>query len=526
MEGRKDDFERHSWRLKANRAGKSLRCLPAHFHEFFRCLVFDALRLWADLRLGGNKGFFRMKKILAILFLFGMIFNCSAYAVNTIPAVQQWGNTAPFFDTALAGCKSMQTPDCNTTLCGGTDNVSYWTSSYTYAYCKTGTTINGTITQHSAASCPANSTLSGSTCTCASGYEASADNKSCVPVVPPCPAHSTGTYPACACDSGYTFNQAKTSCINTICPHTFLGVQTSSGYGFTTQSYSSSYDACDAYNCVVHYSVVSRVFGVSLYHATAQSYACDSVNVLPSPPFSVTLAPNDPAVVDFTTQGKIPPPMTVVCTAPLVPNAAGDSCMYPDQTPASVTCVLPMVLNSTGTACLDPTPLLPPSGAPSGTSPTCGPGLTMTNGVCVPTAAPSSGTSGNPTAVTGTVSVQFPGDYAKTGEAAAAAAGLGAKLDTLHGDLTGQTTVGDPTALTAADMPGMGTTFDGIKSWTLPAHTSTCPQPQIDLSGVLGAGRVFTLSTHCQLAQDHFPVLQTAMMLVWSISAMFVVLKA
>lgn len=122
--------------------------------------------------------------------------------------------------------------------------------------------------------------------------------------------------------------------------------------------------------------------------------------------------------------------------------------------------------------------------------------------------------------------VQFPGDYAKTGEAATAAAGLGTKLDTLHGDLTTQTTVADPPALTGVDMPGMGSTFDAIKGWTLPTHTSTCPQPQIDLSGVLGAGRVFTLSTHCQLAQDHFPVLQAAMMVVWTIAAMFVVLKA
>lgn len=111
----------------------------------------------------------------------------------------------------------------------------------------------------------------------------------------------------------------------------------------------------------------------------------------------------------------------------------------------------------------------------------------------------------------------FPDDYA-SGVPSSDIGGVGIKLDRLHNDLTEETLAGDP-FISGAYMPGVGITFDGILGWTLPTHTSTCPQPQIDLSGVLGAGRVFTLSTHCQIAEEHFPVLQAAMMAVWTIAA-------
>lgn len=140
----------------------------------------------------------------------------------------------------------------------------------------------------------------------------------------------------------------------------------------------------------------------------------------------------------------------------------------------------------------------------------------------VPVSNPSGSISANPTATGG----GFPNDYARAGEAAAAAATINAKLDTLHHDLSDTTTVVDPLAVDPTTMPSFGTTFDNLKAWNLPAHASTCPAPDIDLSGVFGAGHVYSFNAHCQLVQDHFAALQAAMMVCWSLMAMFVVLRA
>jgi hypothetical protein len=140
----------------------------------------------------------------------------------------------------------------------------------------------------------------------------------------------------------------------------------------------------------------------------------------------------------------------------------------------------------------------------------------------VPVSNPSGSISASPAATGG----GFPNDYARTGEAAAAAATTNARLDTLHHDLSDTATVADPLAVDPATMTGYGTTFDNLKAWNLPAHASTCPAPDIDLSGVFGAGHVYHFNAHCQLVQDHFAALQAAMMVCWSLMAMFVVLRA
>jgi hypothetical protein len=136
----------------------------------------------------------------------------------------------------------------------------------------------------------------------------------------------------------------------------------------------------------------------------------------------------------------------------------------------------------------------------------------------------SSDPSFNPSS--GSSPVIFPNDYARTGEAAAAANILAPKLDTLHQDLSVVANVADPLEVDQATMPTFGTTFDNLKAWNLPAHASTCPAPDIDLSSVFGAGHVYHFNAHCQLVQDHFAALQAAMMVCWSLMAMFVVLRA
>lgn len=152
-------------------------------------------------------------------------------------------------------------------------------------------------------------------------------------------------------------------------------------------------------------------------------------------------------------------------------------------------------------------------------------GLTtiINNGSGVIAAAPASG---------------FPGDYARTGEAATAAAGLGTKLDGIGTKLDGIGTklagiasaVSDtstPTEMVLpvdADMPGWSTTFDNLKGWSLPPHNSACPQPTLDLSNV-GLG-THVMDSHCALMINYGAVIHQAMTVVFSVLALFVILAA
>lgn len=87
------------------------------------------------------------------------------------------------------------------------------------------------------------------------------------------------------------------------------------------------------------------------------------------------------------------------------------------------------------------------------------------------------------------------------------------------------TTPGDPTARTGNEIKGAsldGTgAFTGLKGWQLPAHASQCPT-----SSFAWNGNTYTFDAHCQLATDHFAAFRGVMTLVFSLSALFVVLKA
>lgn len=152
-------------------------------------------------------------------------------------------------------------------------------------------------------------------------------------------------------------------------------------------------------------------------------------------------------------------------------------------------------------------------------------GSTSTAASVVPTVdtgvAPFQGSTG-----TATQPITFPNDYARTGEAASASTGTQTRLDTLHNDLTAQTSVGDPVVPVAGDMPTWGNTFTNLLSFQLPAHTSTCPQPSIDLSSMFGAGQVFTITAHCTLANQNAAPLSTAFAAMFTIMALFIVLRA
>lgn len=133
----------------------------------------------------------------------------------------------------------------------------------------------------------------------------------------------------------------------------------------------------------------------------------------------------------------------------------------------------------------------------------------------------------------GTTEVIFPSDYARTGEAMMAADMLGVKVDALKSGIdtiasaVSVTSTPDEVAnLTAADMPnnGLDASFAGLRGWSLPVHSSVCPQPVIDLSDV-GMG-VHTLSSHCGLMADISVTLHAAMVAVFTVLALFLVLSA
>lgn len=84
---------------------------------------------------------------------------------------------------------------------------------------------------------------------------------------------------------------------------------------------------------------------------------------------------------------------------------------------------------------------------------------------------------------------------------------------------------GVPTARTANEikagsLDGTGA-FTGLKGWQLPVHASQCPT-----SSFAWNGNTYTFDAHCQLATDHFAAFRGVMTLVFSLSALFVVLKA
>lgn len=91
-------------------------------------------------------------------------------------------------------------------------------------------------------------------------------------------------------------------------------------------------------------------------------------------------------------------------------------------------------------------------------------------------------------------------------------------------NVNNDTVVADPTAPDLSTMSSFDSAFSGLRGWQLPAHTSTCPAPVVDLSSI--GLRSYTIDAQCTIANQYFGALASIMAVVYSIIALFIVLRA
>lgn len=132
-------------------------------------------------------------------------------------------------------------------------------------------------------------------------------------------------------------------------------------------------------------------------------------------------------------------------------------------------------------------------------------------------------TQGTGTAATTTQA--FPDDYARQATAVAIQANTAATTEQLKSikEKFDDAAMADPILPTWSDP--WGSTFTALKGWTVPNHSSTCPTPSFSIN-LWSWQRTYTIDSHCQLVADHFGVLQTVMAVVWTVAALFIVLRA
>jgi hypothetical protein len=274
----------------------------------------------------------------------------------------------------------------------------------------------------------------------------------------------------CACESTITYGTEAVTC--------------SAGYTLSGSS------------CVLNDARTASPDHNCDYGRSGSSYASVSDPDCGSAPMPVTGANGELAFAGVGPNGE---PARVEVT----PEADGGSCVKSDvQTTVGGQTVI-----ETTVICTDA------DGNVISTSTTVHTGTVPTDGT-----APTQGTEVSP--------VEFPSDYARTGEAATAANTLAPKIDRIGDALTTTVTTTDPVEPLATDMPWFGNTFSSLSGWTLPGHVSTCPQPTFDLSFVLGAGQTFVMSDHCTLFQDNQTPMRSAAIVGWLILALFVFLRA
>ena len=151
---------------------------------------------------------------------------------------------------------------------------------------------------------------------------------------------------------------------------------------------------------------------------------------------------------------------------------------------------------------------------------------TATGAVTPATTANTAGTVSTGSAVTsGDLSINFPTDYARTGEAASAAN----TVKTAINDLADVSTASraDPEDIPASQIPDsfFKGSFDNLFGWSVPGHVSECPTADLSVN-VFGSHWSLYLDAHCTIFEKVRPVLSTVMLVVWAVVALFIILGA
>lgn len=139
------------------------------------------------------------------------------------------------------------------------------------------------------------------------------------------------------------------------------------------------------------------------------------------------------------------------------------------------------------------------------------PGASTVPTVTDPATQPTSPTN-TPTTTTKADGIVFPNDYARTGEAQRAA-------DSITDLMKPTSEVADPTVPEWAD--NWGSTFNPLKAWSVPGHSSVCPVGSFNWNG-----STYTIDSHCQLISDYWSALQSAAVVLWTVLALFILLGA
>jgi len=146
----------------------------------------------------------------------------------------------------------------------------------------------------------------------------------------------------------------------------------------------------------------------------------------------------------------------------------------------------------------------------------------QTQGSAAGNSGGTGGGSGSGNGSGGSGSSGWPSDYARSGEAATAA-------QIIHTDLTATTNSADPTSKTEDELKSVwfktsgNGPFGSLLSWTLPPHQSECPKidfPKTEYTPII------TMDSHCSLFSTVAPMITLVFNLLYSLSAMSVVLRA
>lgn len=131
---------------------------------------------------------------------------------------------------------------------------------------------------------------------------------------------------------------------------------------------------------------------------------------------------------------------------------------------------------------------------------------------------------------TGGETIEFPNDYARNGEAKAAAESINIELELLRKDIA---VTGDPPSdPTEPDADGFKKsffdgTFDKLRAWTVPGHSSVCPTADLSFEFY---GHQFggVMSAQCDilLRDDIAEIASSCFVVVWLLIALFTVLEA